>query len=1600
MNRGASSSQTSRYEKSSRKGPRLIIFNYSKNQISKKLEALILKDKEIDLDDDKIKDEVRKDNIRKDYSKMAFEILSELAPFELFTENDIERQEQELRRLFEEMKAADRGERPSAEAELTRALYKKQKKYIKDLNASFKKIKEINQSILSDVNISKLAEYIEAYCEGRVDGIYNGSEDYWPDDTTRHINIILAAAEKQILEKFPMQFGVDNAEFSSDFENLPIEFLKTYRLRYAQSIVLLKSSELSAVLLPEDIRLQKDYDKAQIIYSSEISQLQFDILKKIYEAKKPEYIQNVINAAYKPILEQFARGERFGAYTFKYPESIKEQLEQVLWANRDLLLRREENEINLELYKEQFACYSALSDKPDKYGVTTIEEGKQYENLERHYREKCEEAQAIQQELNQKLAQIIERFIDDNSIKENQENLSRIQRKLGRKATHQNLSEIMSEAEKNTQLGYYDWMFTKTFASRCKRALLMATTMGAVGVGVGGVAGLGIFSAFTAGVGGVGGGLTGLVTGFVAPNIEQAASSNLGELKNLAITFFYGEQNAILKEYFEDPNNTKILARKYCPTARMIDAWGVDGANVIAHQYANLLFELHIKILYEIDDQNKDELEQKYKHFYRNYQMIRGDHAEIRKIYQGGFFGADRADREISKLDRLNIKEQASDDLAALVLIVSTEEQMNIRKLRTVINDVGDGLQLLAIEGGTQLLEQALQAPEVKKIASSFEQEIGPQRLMITDASDIKDPQPSFSVSQASSSSSPASSSALVPSSTAAQQMVGYNPLALEKQQLVTQVKKGASQIAEAYQKRKEIHDQYLKIESLATIARNADTTTSDIEIVSPGFISSHTQFIGDMSAFDAATYLMQNKKAYFKYWYNNIFLFNHKASSNEMRKSLISRGLRDGKGVVQFEAKSLWHILAENSVEGRKLFTQMMLAQQTAGFSPFIDYFDFEYKADNGMNAIVYAASLSSRNNSAICKAYVNELMNGYKSGTEDQINCDKTFKEILQLKAPQNPVYQVICMKLKDEIHRLWSIRESDEYTSKSYGQKLYSVTIATKPKFNAEAVLSQLMATMVIHCVDGNPIPQTEEELIAFINMYKKSSYIKGEIQTLLNRIETVRHIALETQAVTKNNPLYEFAKEYPDEKIRNLAIELCTSMPIPSPEEQAILIAILSNNISQIEQLVDKKDSTVIGLIYKNTKFKERNLIWIAIEANRPQIAAKLYTASYHEAMDKAGPNDTSAFSFSASQQDKTSCNLICRAITERSGLVSRAYVSRMKTDSTGAIGFHYLAQAGAIDDILQYFQTETRYTKPDWHRLTGGPDKGKYFNDQNGNLPLHLLLSRDDVVDIMRAIQDYATSSKIGLNTLFDLFAIESFELRNAHDTSPISLIMQNESLQRIFFEPLLDKANALYADANFRAKLFTCARFAFDHGNTVLLEQFMNTIRMVHERNIGRGYLANPVEQEVDHFLNYLISRLSDVQSELETNIICELLKSNADLASYANLKAIITNAMKAPVNQLIYDAVLPAAIASKIVSGEGTPFISRAASSVGSSSSPSTSSVSSTPSVAPDRNDDSSSRTSLILSGGHQLGDRENLSTVHEEQKTESKDKKKRDPK
>src|SRR5690606_32074131 len=163
---------------------------------------------------------------------------------------------------------------------------------------------------------------------------------------------------------------------------------------------------------------------------------------------------------------------------------------------------------------------------------------------------------------------------------------------------------------------------------------------------------------------------------------------------------------------------------------------------------------------------------------------------------------------------------------------------------------------------------------------------------------------------------------------------------------------------------------------------------------------------------------------------------------------------------------------------------------------------------------------------------------------------------------------------------------------------------------------------------------------------------------------------------------------------------------TSMPIPTPEEQAILIAILANNIVHIEQLARSKDGTLIKLINKNVKFKEKNLIWISIEANRPEIAVKLYNiSSYKAAMDTAGPNNASAFTFAASRDDKTACSLFCQEISNRTGYTQLALLSRFIPIPTGEIAFHYLAQSGSISEILVYFESEARYSVPDWHRLT-------------------------------------------------------------------------------------------------------------------------------------------------------------------------------------------------------------------------------------------------------------------------------------------------------
>lgn len=101
------------------------------------------------------------------------------------------------------------------------------------------------------------------------------------------------------------------------------------------------------------------------------------------------------------------------------------------------------------------------------------------------------------------------------------------------------------------------------------------------------------------------------------------------------------------------------------------------------------------------------------------------------------------------------------------------------------------------------------------------------------------------------------------------------------------------------------------------------------------------------------------------KYWIytQNIIGTYHKFIHYQCltRKELVSRSLYCRDGLIQFDGKSRRHILGENSSQGREIFTNMMREQNEVGFSPFIDYFDFDYKPLNDMNAIVYAASCSA---------------------------------------------------------------------------------------------------------------------------------------------------------------------------------------------------------------------------------------------------------------------------------------------------------------------------------------------------------------------------------------------------------------------------------------------------------------------------------------------------------------------------------------------------------------------------------------------------------------------------------------------------------------
>ncbi len=1618
MHSGASSSSTiSQYERPPQKKARVIKFDYNENEFKPKLDSLIKTDKS---------GEVAEDNIRADYQKMAYELLSELLPFEIPTELNIQKQQDHLKHLKTELQAVWRGERSSNEAMEARKLYEEKKEFLEKTQATLQALSEINQQFLTNENLHELTDYIGSYCEGIIANNLNGI-NFAREELRKIVNNLLADAKTQIFEKFPMHFDAGNVEFKAGFDRLAPHEIDHFRLRYAQIIVRQKNIELADISQHKDTEVEKEKLKEQILSTAEMSQLQYDIMNAISKRTDSEYLDKVIGSALDPILEQFAREQHFGAYQFRYPRSVREELSKILEANSDLLIARESNETELEYYTEQFNCFSELKKRPSKYGVTTLGEGTIYEGLASDFEKKLENAKTARSTLNQSLAQIIETFINDNTLKQNQDTIEEIQNTLNIELTNQNHTDVMRQAEKKTELGYYDWMFTKTFASRCKRGLIMATTLGTVGFAGGGLAGLGILSPLTAGIGGVSGGVTGFVAGFAAPNIEAAAVRNVDELKNLAISFFYGEQNEILKEYFEDPRNTKILARKYTPTQKMLDTWGVDGANVIAHHYANLLFELHIKILYGKDDKARQDLELQYKHFYRNYQMIRGDQVEISKIYQADVWGAERTENEIRKLGTLDIVKLAKEDLAILMMIVKNDEQANIKKLRTAVNNVANGLRTLGIEENTDLLRQALDAPEVKRLPQDFIQDVAPKQLLITARSHTETPQPriqssssassssasSSSASSSSASSSSASSSSVSSSSVSSSgalsviteaplKIVAHDTLALEKQRIVTYVKEGAADIALASQRKHEIEVQYVKLKSLATITAGPQTITRDIGLTSPDFIRLNTHFDGDMNAFEATASLLSGNVAFFRYWYNNIFLYNNKSASNLTRKELISQSLRSRDGLIQFNGKSLWHILAENNSQGREIFAQMMREQNEARFSPFIDYFDFDYKPINDMNAIVYAASLSTASNSEVFRSYVDELMIGYQAHPEHRASCDKTFKEVLQLKSPLNPAYHVICMKLKDEIHSVWNNRVQTEYQAKTWTQT-FQGALSARPKFDSDTILSQLLATLAIHCTEGHPVPQTEPELINFINKYKQSRYITPDIQVLLNHIETVNNIAKVSSNVTKNNPLYNFSITCQDEQLRNLAIELCTSEPVPSTDEQAILEAILQNKIQFIEKLIEDGNSTLAGLIKRNTKFKEKNLLWIAIEANRPQIASMIYNmSSTHDTMDKAGPDNASAFAFAASRDDKTAFSSFCNIIGARK--VGRAYAKRFKASPSGEIAFHYLAQNGSIDNIKDYLRTEERNTYPKWHKLTSVPppasilkgdeDRGKFYIDHNRNLPLHLLLSREDAPAILREMQTYVESKQ--KDSIFDLFPIEAFNERNTVGITPMSLVMSNDALQRVIFEPFIDKkkVSQLYTIVSFREKLFTCARFAFEHDNAALLEQLMNSIQDVHTLNVGHGILTNPVEQEVDRFLDYLISRLGDAKSDWDINHICRLIEFNAKLASARNLKRIITNATKPLFNQRIYDAVLPAAVERKIVKDSRVLASTAAASS---STSASISAATSS-SAGPENNEDTSSRVSLLLSGGHQIAERESPSATSDPHQRKGKQKMKRD--
>ncbi|HRE32011.1 MAG TPA: hypothetical protein PLD88_08565, partial [Candidatus Berkiella sp.] len=1293
--------------------------------------------------------------------------------------------------------------------------YKQKKAQLKALENSLQKLKRIYGEILKVNEMDDIETYIKDHADSGIAG-----NDYGASNIQRILNNCLKKAKEIILKEFPLEFS---EEIAAVFNKLEKKDIERFQLLHVEHVVNLKRAEIDAMMHPEDVKLQKAMHKALVLYQIETSQLQYEISQAIVKNTK-EYQNKIIESALVPILQEFTRGETFGAYEFKFPESVAEEMQQLLRANLDLLQERERNEIALAYYREQFSAYSELADNFKKYGVLTQLEGNEYERLKSFYESEMKKALNIQQQCNGKHAIIIGKFIVANSVNENDKVVNGIKEALG-SAANQDMNYILTQAEKGTELGWLQWLSTQTFADRCKRGMAGLVAAGGAGGLGGAAAGMGIFSPVTGTAGMIGGGVLGGILGFMSPEVGNQAQAKIGELKQMAVSFIWGETNKISAEYFKDPIEMTGLNPKYEPTERMYAKWGEKGAEIIASAYVNLLFDLHVKLLYS-DSENKIELQQLYLHFYRNYQMLRGDSKEIINLYKGESWGADRAEKQINIANTLDLEAHLKQDLAAMMLLAEYEDKIQTNKMRNAISTLANGMKTLSQE--PQLLSQFQESPEFKQLPPALSQKMFENNLLIeaqkkaltNDPEKGSEKEPIVIMGEqddeheieeeAKLEIAPVKQSQMIvkktvtPSSTKA--IVPIDKKVLKQQELVMVLKEQTLIVAQHEAEKQKIKTKFNQVDALAKIARGNKHTAHYIAKAQEGFIEKNTTLNANMNVAKAADCLKAQEYEKFQFWFENIFLPKYKSKNNVTQKDALSRKMLDDDGLLQYQGKSIWHLLAEDSINGNEIFLFMMRKIKQTGFEPFVNCFDFDYVDEYGLNGIVYAAKLSNPDNNELLDNIFIEAIGSYPAEEVVRQKLNKTFEDIIQLKQPGNILFKPVCRNFVYEIEKLFKAKVAEKISQTSFASRMYYSTVGSSQNFEKDKWLSAILATMAIYCTQGNPIPKTESEFMGFLTHLSKSEYLDESMKELIHDVEMRDRICqAEVQYLDQETALFQFAEEHKNDKIKAIAQSISTSEPRPTKEEQELLIDILKegspSNVEAFKQVAINKLALIKRLIAENRKFDGKNLIWLAVEAGREDIALMLYQLSTKAFMNEAGPNG-SVFTFAAKQENKSSFGVISHevAITKFGG----AGLSRFVPDEQKKIAAHHIFQTGTWNDIQNYLLTETRYKSPDFKRLTGGPDSDlkqepKFYLDNNGSMPLHELLKREDAEFILNKLVDFVAEKNL---TILDLFDVAGLNIPNQDGVTPLEWICEALALREAFFGAMCvaKTVNAKYAD--------------------------------------------------------------------------------------------------------------------------------------------------------------------------------------------------------